>query len=174
MAFGAFYFFVAQGNESFTMIKRRKTFAVVILLLLGGLLVLWVNRVTIAVRYHLAAMDSSWRRIAEVGANDPKQSMYIDRYDAHRDALVRYGYFERREFVLTHISVPSTQSKRLWQELQAMFPDHPHVTMQGYEPATTDMVTVWDRPASMSRWKDVIQAHDKSSAGVALPGTIRE
>ncbi len=142
------------------MHPRRKIVAIILFLAICLSVPLWMKRETLAVHYHLALMDGAWKRISQVGPDDSKQSTYIERYDAHRDALVRQGYFERREFVLANISVPSLQAKRLWQELQAEFSNYPHVTMQGYEPTTTDMITVWDRPESIEEWAEIIRAHD--------------
>ncbi len=130
------------------------------LVLLSCLGLWWLTSDSAAIRFHVSQMGTAREKIAKTGARDPRQSEFIERYDAHRDALVRLGYFERREFVLRSISVPSLESKRLWQELLYRFPDHPHVTMQGYGPAAIDMVVVWDRPNMIARWQEVIGAHD--------------
>ena len=142
------------------MQRKHKVYCILTLILFLILLPLWLGRVSLAVRYHLWLMASAWKTIGDVGPADSTQSTYIEWYETHRDALVDYGYFERREFVLSKISVPSLESKRLWQELESTFADHPHVTMQGYEPETPDTITVWDRPDRIKEWASIIQAHE--------------
>lgn len=155
--------------ESTVGIKNTKVFVLVTLIFMAALAALWWNWEPLAIQYHRTYMNSSLTHAIEVGPRANNQSDYLERYDYHLAALVSHGYFERREFVLSHISVPTIESRRLWQELQERFPDHPHVTMSGYEPTTTDMIVVWDRPDRMKQWEDIILAHDKPNEPSLVP-----
>ncbi len=148
------------------MSKFRK----VAVLTIGGLLLCLVAFVVIfhkelAVAYHQNRMRASLAQARKVDPGNPKQRESIEAYEKHRDSLVALGYFERREFPLLHISVPSLKSRRLWEELRAAFPDHTDVMMQGYEPGTRDMIVVWDRPQNLPDWKKIISAHDQPASG---------
>lgn len=154
--------------------KKTITFiAIVSLLLLIASSIFWKRIVLI--KYHKLLMMYSWDKIFTVSAYDDSQDDYSVAYEKHRDALVRLGYFERREFPFAHITCPSLQSRRLWEELEKMFPNHPHVSMRGYEPETPDMITVWDRPQRLSEWESIIAAHDASPSNiVGIKGKSRD
>lgn len=145
---------------------RRRTIltvgAVTIGLCLVALLV--AIRADIAVAYHRHCMMSAWTKVSEHGFRSPKQSDFIEAFEYHRDVLVALGFFERREYPLQHISVPSLESRRLWEELEATFPDHGYAQMHGYEPETQDMLIVWDRPQNLAAWEAIIDAHDQPAA----------
>ena len=135
----------------------------------GGLLLCLAAFVMVhkdlAVAYHRNRMAASLAEVRRVGPNDPKQGKSLEAYEKHRDCLVALGYFERREFPLVHISVPSLKSRRLWEELQATFPNHNEVMMQGYELGTKDLILVWDRPQNLPAWERIISAHDQPVSG---------
>ena len=117
--------------------------------------------------YHRGRMAACWAEIVRRNPPDSRQSDLIEAYERHRDRLVDLGFFVRREFPLTYISVPSLESRRLWEELAATFPDHTTATMQGYEAGTRDMIIVWDRPKNLSAWAEIIHAHNQP------PGQVR-
>lgn len=140
------------------MSRYRKVVAVAAIagvLCLVALLVAFQADIRIA--YHRERMVSASNKAAEVGASSPKQGNFIEAYDRHKAGLVKLGYFERREFPLQHVSVPSLQSRRLWEELLATFPDHIHIEMPWYR----DTVVVWDRPQNLAAWEAIIKAHDR-------------
>lgn len=148
------------------MSKFRKFTVITI----GGLLLCLVTFVVIlhkeiAMTYHQNRMRASLAQARKVDFNNPKQGELLEAYEKHRDSLVELGYFERREFPLLHISVPSLKSRRLREELQAVFPDHTEVMMQGYEPGTRDLIVVWDRPQNLPNWERIISAHDQLASG---------
>jgi hypothetical protein len=152
------------------MALRKKTKKTVTLIAIVSLILLIVSSTfwkrTVLIKYHKLLMMYSWEKIFTVSAYDDSQDDYTVAYEKHRDALVRLGYFERREFPFIHITCPSLQSRRLWEELGKIFSDYPHVSMQGYEPETPDMIVVWDRPQGLSEWETIIAAHDAPPSNI--------
>ena len=139
------------------MSRYRKVVAVAAIagvLCLVALLVAF--QADIGIAYHRQRMVSAWHKAIEVGAG-PKQGDFLEAYDRHKASLVTLGYLERREFPLQHVSVPSLQSRHLWEELRATFPDHIHIEMPWYG----HTVVVWDRPQNLAAWEAIINAHDR-------------
>lgn len=122
-------------------------------------LVVYLLRKPILIEIHKRRMNAAWARAVK-GPPSKRQGDYLDRYDASLEALVRLGYFVRKEFRLRHISVPSENSKQFWLLVMKTFPEHIHVNMQGYEPQTPDALVVWDRPERISIWEKFVSTHD--------------
>ncbi|MBN1816354.1 MAG: hypothetical protein JW828_03280 [Sedimentisphaerales bacterium] len=145
--------------------------AIPTLILVVITLAITVFRKPLAIYCHKQGLNRAQQKITEIGPIGKQetllgirdQSYWIDQHDHHRDALVRLGYFEKRIWNLHYITVPSLQSRRLWEELSAVFPDHSTAIMQGYEEGTADTVIVWDRPENLFKWDQTISAHDSLS-----------
>lgn len=143
---------------------RRLLVVSAILCVLAVLVAAYLSRNNIAVRYHHWRMMFARKKAVELGHRDPHQYDFIQSFDYHRDALVDLGFYERREFPLRNISVPSLASRRLWEELCAVLTDDAWAEMPGYEPETEDMIVVWDRPENIRRSQEIIEAHDRPAA----------
>ncbi len=125
------------------------------------LALLWIGfGEDITIAYHRHYMKSAWSKVMEYGPHDSKQSKALESYDHHKAALVNLGFLERVEFPLQYISVPSLESRRLWEELKAVFP-HSRSVMQGYEEETEDMIIVYDCPENIGGWEAIIRAYDQ-------------
>ncbi len=153
------------------MRKKTKTIAVstAVIVLVSLAVSLFLGRKTIAIKYHK-------HRIASLLNEEPTPDAasglgyydgdWIEALEKHRDKLVEWGYLQRKEFPLEHISYPSLESRRLWEELGKAFPDNPHTTMQGYEPDTPDEIIVWARPENLPEWERIISAHDSPPTNI--------
>ncbi|MBN1126494.1 MAG: hypothetical protein JXA82_15925 [Sedimentisphaerales bacterium] len=160
--------------------KQKSGYKIVIVILALILVVIviatTVFRKPLAIYYHKQGLNRAQQKIIEIGPIEKQetllgirdQSYWIDKHDHHRDALVRLGYFDKKTWKLHYITVPSLQSRRLWEELSIVFPDHSTAIMQGYEENTEDMIVVWDCPENLFKWDQIISAHD------ALPCNILE
>ena len=148
-----------------TRARNVVLFVVVVICILLVLSVLLLRK-PLAIEYHKMMITAAWDKIVEVGPNR-NQNRHISVYEEHRDALVRLGYFERKEFPLSNITVPSIQSRRLWEEICLTLGKYDrHVTMQGYEPNTPDVIVVWDQHEKIYKWEQLIAAHDASPSHV--------
>jgi hypothetical protein len=90
----------------------------------------------------------------------------------HLAALVNDASIQRAEFPLRCISVPSLALRRLWEELQATFPDHTEVKVQQPDAGGKSAILVWDRPENLPRWEAIIKAHDQPPVGTGGEFTI--
>ncbi len=129
----------------------------------------------IAIAYHHRAMMRAWAKILEVGANSSDQSQWIESYDRHRYALVQYGYLARREFPLI---VKPPETRRVWRQVTAEFPDNIHATMQTTQWGwTVNKIIVYDQPDRMPAWEAAIHRYDvpefPTSAGANYPDENR-
>ncbi|HDY65469.1 MAG TPA: hypothetical protein ENH84_04460 [Phycisphaerae bacterium] len=129
----------------------------------------------IAIAYHHRAMMRAWAKIRKVGPNNSDQSQWIESYERHRDALVQYGYLARREFPLV---VKPPETRRVWKQVTAEFPDYIHVAMQTTQwGGTVNKIIVYDQPDRMPAWEAVIHRYDvpefPTSAGTNTPDEDR-
>ena len=111
-------------------------------------------------------MSSNFESIIKTSPNEHKQSIYIEHYEKHLAALVKFGYFSYKRFYLENIQIPSPEAQKLLSVLQETFPDighEYHFVAQGYEPETPDVIIVWDCPDNIVKWEKIIFEHDKSS-----------
>lgn len=153
--------------------KKCKTTAIFIAVSLSILLfvslVIWWK--PIAIRYHKQRINALMNRKPTL---DPDSGLsffgddWVKALEKHRDKLVELGYLQRREFPLRNISVPSLESRRLWEELGTTFPNNPHFSMQGYEPNTPDMIIVWDQPGKLHKWERIISSHDAPPTNIVV------
>ena len=81
-------------------------------------------------------------------------------FDRSRNALVRLGYFERREFCLRHIWNREAAMNLFWAEMTAAFDGT--VYIQNLSDISTEVFVlgVWDRPENMPAWEEFIKTHD--------------
>ena len=89
-----------------------------------------------------------------------------DAVDKHRDKLVKLGYLERKEFPLTSIKTPSLRFRRLWEELQARFPDNPYTIGLGYDSNSPATIVVFAKPEKLHEWGKIILAHDAPASNI--------
>jgi hypothetical protein len=66
----------------------------------------------------------------------------IESYGKHRDALVRLGYFEKREFTLKHVMSGSSEFKDVWKLMNERFPKLGDFSSP-YNPGTPCVIDVW-------------------------------
>ncbi len=156
------------------MERRKLVFPVLLAVYVAGLILFAAFRTDIAITYHQRRMERAWRELNATRPGDPKQPRLIEAFEHHEAALVELGFFERKEFLLRHISVPSLQSRRLWEELAGAFPEYANVTMEGYGTHEPDVIIVCDRPENLTRWEEIIRAHDQPLAGPPGQATIED
>ena len=159
--------------------KKCKTTVIFIavslsILLVVGLIIWWKP---IAIKYHNQRINVLLSTKPKL---DPDSGLsffgdnWIRAFEKHRDKLVELGYLQRMKFPLSNISVPSLESRRLFEELRRTFPSNPHTCMQGYEPNTPAMITVWDQPVNLAEWEKIISAHDVPPANIVDVSEIGE
>jgi len=133
------------------------------ILVVAGLMVDWDG---IAIRYHRSQMMTNYQKIESSQKRDAldsllrrTQSDFIKPYEEHRTALVRLGYFERREFLLNNLSVPSPGYSALFRAVATNFPSL-HFEGRGYNPGETAAIVVWARPQELEVIKEFILQQD--------------
>jgi hypothetical protein len=146
--------------------RRKRILAIVCAAMVLGIALAGVLfRRDLLAWYHRSAKEHALRMAYKVDSSSFRQGDYVESYERHLEALVQLGAVERREFRLTHISVPSLEARRLWEELMVTFPGHQDAQMQGYEDVSPDMITVWERAEETARWAEIVGAHDQPPAG---------
>ena len=149
--------------------KHKRTAVVIsigVFALVGLGSVIW--RRPIAIKYHKWRIKVLLNREPEL---DPTSGWSFfdedwgDAFEMHRDKLVGWGYLRRKEFPLATIK-SSLRFRRLWEELQARFPDNPYTIGLGYESDSPATIVVWDQPDNFPQWERIISAHDGPATNV--------
>jgi hypothetical protein len=154
--------------------EEKKTKRLNIYLVPAGLLIVIVAFIAfygkpLAISYHKYRINALFN---QEPTPDPDSGLayfgekWINAFDKHRDKLIELGYLKTKDFPLKYVFVPSIQSRRLWEELMAAFPDNRFTAMKGYEPNIPDLITVIDKPSRLPEWERIISAHDSPVSNV--------
>ena len=141
----------------------------VVLVALGILVALafGLARKPILISQHERKMIRAWEKATKTPATETGQGEFIAQYEASRDALVKLGYLEKREFRLKHVTVGSEARKRFWELICQKFADNIHAQLQapgpGVDANSLATLYVWDRPENMAAWEDFVAANDPPS-----------
>ncbi len=136
--------------------RKRAVFLAIVAILAVALGSLVVFHRPFLVAFHHHGMLAAWELANEVGPQSPDQGHFIERSEAHRDALVAIGYFERREFRLRHVSIRTPQYRGLLDALRRRT-DEPIFEITYEDPV---IITIWATPEDMADWEAIIRSHD--------------
>jgi len=152
----------------------RKKYKTTLLSVAVGVSVLVVLAVVIwwkplGIKYHNWRIKVLLNREPEL---DPSSGLFFfdekwgDAFDKHKDKLVKLGHLERKAFPLRTIKTPSLRFRRLWEELQARFPNNPYTIGPGSDSGDQLTIVVFDKPEKLSEWERIILAHDDSPTSI--------
>ena len=110
-------------------------------------------------------MNSAYQKVIDVGHTDSRQSEYIQSQEYHRDALVLLDYYQYREFTLSFPSASTLESRRLWEEIGAVFDDNQNIQMTGYG-GTPCKILVWETPETITKLQQLINSHDSTPTNI--------
>ena len=115
----------------------------------------------LAVHYHHYRMMGAYRSAQKLGPYEPNHGRLMTAYEEHRSALMRLGYYAKRQFYFNHLSVRSESFQDLLRQLPERFPSaigkiEPHGYIYGEPP----FMVVWVHPADAKLIEAFVVAQD--------------
>ena len=113
------------------------------------------------VQYHYYRMSSANSEARRTGPGNPNYSQLIHSYEDHRAALMKLGYFSKRQFYLNKIPTSSRRFHELLRELPKQFPTEiAKVEGHGYIYGEPVFIVVWLHPAQEKYIEKFVQEQD--------------
>jgi hypothetical protein len=135
-------------------------------LVLAALVLAALSSRPLQIAWHRSEMDNAFSRLKNERIYENGSiflsTRHLEKFERHRDELVRLRALIRREYQFLHVWVPTAQSKNL---LGSLLKDEgpPRVYWDSIHPQTKEklQLTVWCWPNDVPDWETFIKAADK-------------
>jgi len=115
----------------------------------------------LSVGYHHHRMMVAYRAAQKLQPHDPRHRPLMVAYEQHRAALMKLGYYAKRQFYFNHISASSEKFRELLRLLPERFPyEIGKIEPHGYIYGEPPFIVVWVHPADLKHVEGLVVAQD--------------